>query len=163
MGNIKNTLPKSNSHYNQGFFRPYRPEKYLGDVNRIIFRSSWELKFMQFCDSTEKVLKWNSEGLKIPYFNPLSKTMNNYYIDFFVILKNHKNELERWLMEVKPSKFTEPPVRPVRMTPKVLESYMYAAKQYIINRAKFEAARDFVVNHDMQFGIITEQFLFKGL
>lgn len=36
---------------------PKNPEKYVGDVNNIISRSSWETKFMNWCDQNPAVIK----------------------------------------------------------------------------------------------------------
>ena len=37
--------------YHQGTYKVKDPNKYVGDPNNIVFRSSWELKFMNWCDS----------------------------------------------------------------------------------------------------------------
>lgn len=34
--------------YYQGKYKPKNPEKYVGDINNIIFRSSWERNFFFF-------------------------------------------------------------------------------------------------------------------
>ena len=61
----------------KGLFRPTRPEKYLGDITKIRFMSSWERSFMVFCDTNPNVIKWGSEEFKIKYFNPIkNKTCN---------------------------------------------------------------------------------------
>jgi hypothetical protein len=49
------------------------------------------------------------------------------------------------------------------MTDKQTASYVYAAKQYIVNQAKFEAAKEFASVRGLKFGIITENFLFKSI
>ena len=53
------------SRYSQGLFQPQNPDKFIG--GKLPFaRSSWETKFMQFCDSHPNILKWASENVKIP-------------------------------------------------------------------------------------------------
>jgi hypothetical protein len=37
---------------NQGYFKPRHPEKYVGDVNKIRFMSSWELQADKFPSTT---------------------------------------------------------------------------------------------------------------
>jgi hypothetical protein len=49
------------------------------------------------------------------------------------------------------------------MTDKQTANYVYAAKQFILNQAKFEAAKSFAATRGLQFGIITENFLFKSI
>ena len=46
--------------YHQGRFHPQNPQKYKGDVNNIIYRSSWELKFMQWCYRNENIMEYGS-------------------------------------------------------------------------------------------------------
>ena len=49
----------------KGKYRPTRPYKYKGDPTKIIYRSLWERKFMQYCDSTTNVLEWGSEEIAL--------------------------------------------------------------------------------------------------
>jgi hypothetical protein len=44
-----------------------------------------------------------------------------------------------------------------------MRQYLSHAKAYLINRAKFEAAKDYADSKGIKFGIITENFLFKNL
>jgi hypothetical protein len=37
---IKNLKPTSSGQFKQGYFNPKNPEKYIGDLAKIIFRSS---------------------------------------------------------------------------------------------------------------------------
>ena len=66
--------------YTQGNYYPKHPEKCLntngklGNKPAITYRSSWELKFMRFCDKYESVLEWGSEVLKIPYISEVDTT-----------------------------------------------------------------------------------------
>ena len=147
----------------QGYFRPVNPDKYLGDPNKIIFRSSWEFKFLKWCDSSPTVIEYSSEPFAIPYFNPIDERVHKYYIDFYMVVRESDGSLQKYLIEVKPSSQVAPPIAPTKLTDNQIKSYMYATKQYIINSAKFEAASDFAKNHGLKFGIITEQFLFKTI
>ena len=45
----------------KGRYKPINPNKYQGDPTNIIYRSSWELKFMRFCDLRDDVVQWQSE------------------------------------------------------------------------------------------------------
>lgn len=147
----------------QGYFRPVNPDKYIGDISTIVFRSSWEFKFLKWCDSSPTVLKYSSEPFSIPYFNPLDKRVHKYYVDFLILVKDSNGVESSYLIEVKPTKYTKPPIAPARMTNKQTANYVYAAKQYIVNQAKFEAAKEFAAVRGLKFGIITENFLFKSI
>jgi hypothetical protein len=161
--NIKTFLKPRQGKVQQGYFRPANLDKYIGDPNQIIFRSSWEFKFLKWCDSSPSVIKYSSEPIAIPYYSPLDKRGHLYYVDFYVEIIDNAGKARKWIIEVKPIKYTKQPVAPKRMTDKQTANYMYAAKQFILNRAKFEAARDFAKTKGIQFGIITENFLFKSI
>ena len=161
--NIKDFLKPRAGAIKQGYFRPTNVDKYLGDPTKIIFRSSWEFKFLKWCDLSPTVIKYSSEPVGILYYNPLDKRGHTYYIDFFIISKDNDGKEQQWLIEVKPNKYINPPVAPERMTNKQTANYVYAAKQYIVNQAKFEAAREYAAQKGVKFGIITENFLFKSI
>lgn len=160
---IKDFLKPRAGAIKQGYFKPANPEKYVGDPNKIIFRSSWEFKFLKWCDQSPTVLKYSSEPVGILYYNPLDKRGHTYYVDFYILSKDNDGREQHWLIEVKPNKYINPPVAPDRMTNKQTANYVYAAKQYIVNQAKFEAAREYAGQKGMKFGIITENFLFKSI
>jgi hypothetical protein len=160
---IKTFLKPRAGKIRQGYFKPAFPEKYVGDPTQIIFRSSWEFKFLKWCDHSPTVTKYSSEPVGIPYYSPLDKRGHTYYIDFYVVTKDNDGREQSWLIEVKPDKYTKPPTAPARMTDKQTASYVYAAKQYIVNQAKFEAAKEFASVRGLKFGIITENFLFKSI
>jgi hypothetical protein len=160
---IKTFLKPRAGKIRQGYFKPAFPEKYVGDPTQIIFRSSWEFKFLKWCDHSPTVIKYSSEPVGIPYYSPLDKRGHTYYIDFYVVTKDNDGREQSWLIEVKPDKYTKPPTAPARMTDKQTASYVYAAKQYIVNQAKFEAAKEFASVRGLKFGIITENFLFKSI
>lgn len=161
--NIKSFLKPRAGKIRQGYFRPANPEKYMGDPTQIIFRSSWEFKFLKWCDSSPTVIKYSSEPVGIPYYNPLDKKGHVYYVDFYMVTRDNAGNEQAWLIEVKPDKYTKPPTAPARMTDKQTANYVYAAKQYIVNQAKFEAAKEFAAVRGLKFGIITENFLFKSI
>ena len=57
--------PNSSSYSkncHQGYFRNLRnPDRYIGDKNQIIYRSSLEFKACMIFDSSKKVIRWSSE------------------------------------------------------------------------------------------------------
>lgn len=160
---IQEFLKPRQGRIRQGYFKPVNLSKYLGDPTKIVFRSSWEFKFLKWLDASPTVVAYSSEPIGINYYNPLDKRGHLYYVDFFMITKDANGNEQRFLIEVKPDKYTKPPTPPDRMTSKQTANYVYAAKQYIINQAKFQAAKDFANQRGMKFGIITENFLFKSI
>lgn len=159
---IKDVIPRKpssgskglNAKFLQGIFKMKNPEKYKGKAAPV-YRSSYELAFMKFCDSCELVVEWASESTVIPYYSPLDKKQHAYFIDNYVKLKT-KNGIKKYLVEVKPYRFTQPPV----FNPKRKKSSMlYEQATYIKNQAKWAAARKHATAYGMEFWIITEKDL----
>lgn len=139
----------------KGYFKPRHPEKYVGDLNKIVYRSSWELKLMDFLDVASNVIQWNSEDVVIPYYNPVDGKMHRYFMDFWVRYKTPQGHEVRKLIEVKPHAQTQPPRKPLKIT----QSYKRAVITYATNQAKWKAARLFCEEKDMIFEIFTEYHL----
>ena len=51
-------------------YKPKNPQKYQGNPNNIICRSSWERKFCVWCDVNKNIISWASEEMSIPYLSP---------------------------------------------------------------------------------------------
>jgi hypothetical protein len=153
-GYLNAAMPYSNKSYS-GKFIPKNRQKYVGDPNNIIYRSSWELKFMKYCDDTKSVIQWGSEELIIPYYSPVDKKVRRYYPDFYMKVISSNGEIKKYLIEIKPERFTQPPKQPKRKT----KSYLSEVNQYITNLSKWEAAREFCSDHNWEFLVITEKHL----
>ena len=72
----------------KGKFRPKNRKKYKGNPSDIVYRSLWELKFMNYCDSNKSILKWSSEEIIIPYRCPTDNRIHRYFPDFYVKYKD---------------------------------------------------------------------------
>ena len=136
-------------------WRPRHPEKYVGDPNDIVARSSWEVKFLNWCDSRDDVLAYSNETVIIPYFDPVKNKQRRYFVDFWVKVKTKTGEIRKFLIEIKPDKFTKPPVQPKRKTKRYIEEQL----QYVTNCAKWDAAYNACKNTDVEFLILTENEL----
>lgn len=142
--------------YNQGRFHPKNPEKYKGDVKNIIYRSSWELYFMQYCDRKPSILEWGSEEFFIPYFDPTSNKVRRYFPDFYVKLEDRDKNIKKYVIEIKPKKQTAQPQRTKR---KQNRTYLNEMLTYQKNIAKWKAAEEWCADHKFEFKIITEDNL----
>lgn len=138
----------------KGIYKPSNPEKYIGNPNMIVYRSSWERKFCRYLDLNEKVLKWASEEISIPYYNPVKKRMAKYYPDFYMEYIDTSNKKKKVLIEVKPAKETKPPVYKRRT-----KNVLIAEAMYSQNQAKWAAAEEFCLDQGWTFKIMTEKEL----
>ena len=90
-------------------YKPSTPQKYKGNPNNIICRSSWERKFCQWCDRNKSIVSWASEEISIPYVSPKDNRIHRYYPDFLIKVKEINNKIQTYVVEVKPKKQTLPP------------------------------------------------------
>ena len=134
----------------QGKYRPSYPKKYKGDPSNIIYRSSWEYKFMKWCDYTTSVQEWVSQEIIIPYISSVDGKRHRYFPDFYVKIQNRK-----YLVEVKPFKQTLEPKTQKRNT----KRYINEVVTYHVNKAKWKAATEFCADRRIEFKIITEDEL----
>jgi hypothetical protein len=150
-------MPRNeDSKYRQGKYRPQNPEKYNGDPTNIVYRSSYELKFMQYCDLTESVNGWKSEEFWIPYRSPIDNKIHRYFPDFFVKYKDKNGNNRHLVVEIKPQKDLKmPETNPKRKT----KSWAYAVKTWAVNQAKWEAAREYCADRNYEFRVLTEKEL----
>lgn len=136
----------------RGRFTPKNPQKYVGKVSNIIFRSSWELRMMQFFDNSPSVLQWCSEEFSISYKKPTDGRIHQYYPDFMVVYVDKSGITKREIIEVKPLKETV-------LQPGANERDRLV---WLINQAKWEAANAFAAAKGATFRVITEVSMFNN-
>jgi ABC-type phosphate transport system substrate-binding protein len=139
----------------RGIYNPVNPQKYVGDITKIVYRSSYELRFMKWCDLNRNVLQWGSEEVVIPYVSPVDNKTHRYFVDFFIKVKNREGEIKKYLIEVKPFKYTQEPLPPKRKTKQFISEVM----QWGVNTAKWNAARKVAKSMGWEFMLITEKDL----
>ena len=140
------------AHFAQGKFTLKNPKKYMGNKTPT-YRSGWEFTFMKFCDEHPSVSQWASESIRIPYINPFTGKQTIYVPDFFIVYadKNGKQRFE--LVEVKPSS---------QAVKEKLGRSKHNQAHYVINQAKWEAARAWCKQKGVYFRIVTEQDIFHN-
>ncbi len=140
----------------KGKYKVKNPQKYIGDSTNVIYRSLMELNFMKWCERSEKVLKWNSEEVVIPYISPMDKKRHRYFPDF--LIQTNKG----WtLIEVKPLIQTKPPKKILieKVTLKKKRRYVKAVKTWLVNEAKWNAAKKVCEVNGWKFELMTEKQL----
>ena len=125
----------SRSHFKGRFSCRYR-DKYHGNADRIIWRSSWERLFMMYCDKHPHVLEWSSEEIIIPYL--YNREERSYYPDFWIRMIDSTGRIVEKIIEIKPA-------------------YQKSWQQ---NRAKWVEARRYCDKHGFDFVVLTEKELF---
>lgn len=138
------------ARFAQGKFRLKFPEKYSG-TRMPTYRSSWEYTFMKFCDEHPSVSQWASEAVKIPYRNPLTGKQTIYVPDFFIVYADKGGKQKVELVEVKPKN---------QAVKENLGRSRNNQAHYIMNMAKWSAAKSWCKQKGIFFRVITEEDIF---
>ena len=141
--------------YLNGVFKPKNPQKYVGDHTNIIYRSSWELKVMQWLDKNTDIISWSSEEMNVPYLSPVDGKYHRYFPDFVVKSKTKDNKIKTIMIEVKPKKQTFEPVKKKRVT----KQYINEVTTWGINQAKWKSAIEYCNDRGWEFFLMTEDHL----
>ena len=142
-----------------GEFVPKHPEKYIGTKTVLEYRSSWEMRAMEFFDNNVKVVGWSYEEIKIQYLKPQMGggfTQSYYIPDVYVEYYDRDGVLQREVLEIKPKAQTAPPTSK-NAKKKIYESYTWA-----VNKAKWLAAERWCEFHQLKFRLITETSIFNA-
>ena len=140
--------------YQKGRFIPRNPEKYVGDLKNIIYRSSWERIVMVEFDRNPNILLWGSEPFPIEYFSQVDGRTRRYFPDFIVKYRNRKGEIVSELIEVKPFKETQPPKKTGGKNSKA--RFINETLTYQKNQDKWAAAEEFARKNNLKFRVMTE-------
>ena len=135
----------------KGRFTPKHPEKYVGDVKNIVYRSLWERNTFRWIDANTSIVYWNSEELIVPYVCETDKKVHRYYMDLWFQTRDGKN----YMIEIKPKKQTQPPKTPKRKT----RRYIKESLTFVKNQSKWKAASEFALDRGWTFEVWTEDTL----
>lgn len=148
--------------WKKGVFNVSESKKYVAsDSGECVYRSSYEWRFMKWCENNPNVKNWTSEPFSVPYLdlsNP-NKT-RNYWIDFVVWM----NDGSCLWVEVKP--FTQVQAannfgKQYREYEKSQDKLAFANyhKTEAMNYSKWTHAEKYARDKNAKFMVITERFL----
>jgi len=128
------------SRFEKGFYEPVNEDKYKLPMNTYMnkhefpeYRSSWEKKFMKWCDFNKDIEYWTTEPFAIDYISPKDNKKHRYFPDFLIKFKDDSKRL----IEIKPQGQWNDP----------------------INVAKWDAARKFCKFHNLEFVVLGQKEL----
>lgn len=136
--------------FSKDIYKIRNPEKYVG-TRLPIYRSSWEMTFMMFCDNNPSIQQWSSEPVRIPYRDPLTGKQTVYVPDFLIsyVDRNMKKHVE--LVEIKPAN---------QMLKERVGKNPYNQAQFIKNQAKWASAQAWCKQQNIKFRVINEHDIF---
>nr|DAJ74141.1 MAG TPA: head completion protein [Caudoviricetes sp.] len=143
----------------QGKYTPIHPEKYLGDVDNIVYRSGWERRLMVKLDISPQVIQWGSEELIIPYFDSMQRKTRRYFVDFVVLFKTSDGTKKKLAIEVKPYSQTIPPKlnSSAKKKANAQRRYLRESTTYQNNMDKWRAAEDWCNKNGFYFLVLHEK------
>ena len=139
----------------KGFFKPRNAKKYKGDPTKIIYRSSWECRFMMYLDANPNILQWASEEFSIPYMSPIDGKIHRYFPDFWVKIKDTEGNIKTLVVEIKPKVQMQPPTPSKKRT----KRYISEVAAWRINSAKWKAASQYCLDRKWDFKVLNEHDL----
>ena len=156
MANFKNAK--------KGKYPVQNPDKYINLLNESqedafqpTYRSSWELEMFRWLDTNPRVIKWAPELIKVKYKNPFTGKIHRYLIDIFMRVKEG-NSYKDYLIEIKPEMEKHKPS--LGKGKNARRNYEMALRTYVVNQAKWKAAKAFADKNNMIFKVLTEVELF---
>lgn len=106
-------------------------------------------------DTDPNVVQWGSEETIIPYKSPKDNRYHRYFVDFTIKIKDIEGKVQTILIEVKPAHETISPVLKEGMSAKS-KKYINQVITYGVNKAKWEATKEYCKDRKWQFIIMTE-------
>lgn len=140
----------------KGVYKLKNPAKYVGDPNKVVYRSLWERRLCEYFDNSPSVLQWAIEPFAIPYVNAIDGSSHRYWIDFWIKVKDKSGTIKEKLIEVKPYKLTKPPIKQEKAT----KTYLTEVNLWVTNTSKWNAAKKLCKQKNWEFVIITEKNIF---
>ena len=132
-------------------YKPQNSDKYRGDADKIVARSSWERTAFKWMDTNPNIKWWASEELIIPYICQTDKKKHRYFPD----LVFETVDGSKYIVEIKPDRETRPPVPP--KTGRNTRRLITEAKTYQKNMSKWNAAHNFAIDNGFKFEVWTEK------
>lgn len=148
-------------HYKQGWYKVVNTSKFIKPLDEymksyrrddkgvyIQYKSSLEKIAFRYADMNPKIKYFSIEPFNIKYVKPTDNKVHRYFIDMYIEFVTG----DKFLVEIKPYSQT---IYPANKNAQDIVTYM-------INIAKWKAAKTFSKLNNMNFIILTEKELKRG-
>lgn len=134
----------------KGKYTVKNTDKYLGDFNKVTYRSLWERNVMRWIETNNDILKWSSE-VKINYINDLDGKPHRYYVDLYLEFSDGTKKI----VEIKPKKYCSIPPKPKKIT----QRYINECATFVTNSSKWKYAEQIAKQNGLIFEIWDEYYI----
>jgi hypothetical protein len=142
-----------------GKYKVKNKEKYVGDIENVVYRSLPERAIMKYFDFSKKILKWNSEGIIIPYLYEVDNKTHRYFMDFYAEIICNDGLIKKYIFEYKPGAKMKKPKKSNRKSNKSQVRYLTEVFEYIKNANKWEYARKYADKNNLIFYVLNEEHI----
>lgn len=157
---------KTETHQAKKPFPLVNPGKYKSS-RPPMFKSGWEAEVFRAMDINPFVLEWGYEPFPIYYHHPFYMNYTIYWPDIYAHIQMNSGVQQKLLIEIKPAKFCvmpKAPKPPKGNDPKKWDRYRKsmvrftsAQKDYMVNKAKWEAASLWCLKNNFVWRILNEE------
>lgn len=145
---------KKYKQFKSGRYRPVNYPKF-GEVS-CIYRSSYELQFLKWCDNNPKIVDVKYEKVVIPYRCKTDNKLHRYYVDCRITMREKAGD-KTYLIEIKPFKQT---LKPTITKRKKKQTIIYEHLSYVKNLSKWDAAKQYCASRGFRWCILTEKGIY---
>lgn len=149
--------------WKQGEYKIQYPDKYLLQKKVVKYKSNLEERVCYFLDCNSNVVKWQYEGMSIPYLKPIFMggklhhvEEHKYVIDFYAEIKDNDGSIKKYIIEVKSKSATKPPIKPKRMTNKAHQRYLQECATFAVNSNKWSSAKKYCEDNGIIFKMLLD-------
>ena len=148
-------IKKKRKQFKSGIYRPKNIEKF--GESKCLYRSSYELQFLKWCDNHPKILSVQYEKIIIPYVCKTDSKLHKYYVDCRIMMRESTGP-KKYLIEIKPFRQTIPPKTSNR---KKLSTILEENFNWIKNnQGKWPAAKQYCKKMGWRWCILTEKGIY---
>lgn len=109
---------------------------------------------MKYFDENPSIITWASEEFSIPYISKVDNNPHRYFPDFYISYYDKDKVLRKCVIEIKPSSELNQPVFNNKNVKRI--------ERYYVNISKWEAAKLFCEERNIEFRILTEKEVEKA-
>jgi len=147
-------VKKKYKQFKSGVYRPKNIQKF--GESKCIYRSSYELQFLKWCDNHPKITDIKYEKVIIPYMCKTDGRLHRYYVDCKIKMQESTG-LKDYLIEIKPFRQT---LQPKPSKRKKQSTIIQENLSFLKNTSKWDSAKQYCKKMGWRWCILTEKGIY---